>query len=100
LPFTKPRPRLGIEKPSAGENQLTTKRERETNKMGKQYYFAVCVKENGLAYIDYDMEINNNTGNVWDGETKEWLNGWDDENHAGNDRAATILRDLLKGEAR
>jgi len=66
--------------------------------MAKQYYFAVCVEEDGTAWIDHDIDVNFGAGNVWEEEAQDWANGWDEANVDGIMQASNRLQNILKGE--
>jgi hypothetical protein len=64
--------------------------------MAKQYYFAVCVEEDGTAWIDHEEEVNFGGGNVWNQKTEEWEYSYDENNIQAATRAADSLHEMLQ----
>jgi hypothetical protein len=64
--------------------------------MAKQHYFAVCVEEDGFAWIDGEITINAYAGgDVWNGDTSEWESHTADENVEANELAYQRLAETL-----
>lgn len=64
--------------------------------MAKQHYFAVCVEEDGFAWVDGEITINAyNGGDVWNIDTSEWESHTTDENVEANELALHRLSEIL-----
>ena len=63
--------------------------------MSLQNHFVVVV-EDGMAYVDYDVSLNFDNGDVWDTETEQWYDRNDEEVSEVYEKAEEKLLALLK----
>lgn len=63
--------------------------------MAKQYYFSVCVEEDGTAWIDGEIAFNGNNHDVWNEDTQEWESHNTDENYEPSELAFERLSAIL-----
>lgn len=63
--------------------------------MSKQYYFSVCVEEDGTAWIDSEHQVRFNSEDVWDSETESWIDRFDDDVYDSAEEAFRKLSEIL-----